>query len=65
MKSISEQMREGMEYLRRRNQAEKFIVYFQPFTNTHAPLEKLIPLYESAFSHPDVVGISIGTRPDA
>jgi radical SAM protein (TIGR01212 family) len=64
LKSVSEQLREGIEFYRRRNNAEKFIVYFQPFTNTHAPLEELIPLYETALSHPDVVGISIGTRPD-
>ncbi len=64
LKSVSEQVREGIEFFRRRNNAEKFIIYFQPFTNTHAPLEELIPLYETALSHPDVVGISIGTRPD-
>jgi radical SAM protein (TIGR01212 family) len=64
LKPVLEQVREGIEFFRRRNNAEKFIIYFQPFTNTHAPLEKLIPLYETALSHPDVVGISIGTRPD-
>jgi radical SAM protein (TIGR01212 family) len=64
LKPISEQISEGMEFLRRRNRAEKFVIYFQPFTNTHAPLEKLIPLYETALNHRDVVGISIGTRPD-
>jgi radical SAM protein (TIGR01212 family) len=57
-------VREGIEFIRKRNHAEKFIIYFQPFSNTHAPLEVLIPLYETALSHPDVVGISIGTRPD-
>jgi hypothetical protein len=64
LKSISEQVREGIEYSRRRYGAEKFIVYFQPFTNTYAPLEKLIPLYQAAIDHPDVVGLSLGTRPD-
>jgi radical SAM protein (TIGR01212 family) len=64
LKSIPEQMHAGMEYLRRRYGAEKFIAYFQPFTNTYAPLETLIPLYESAFIHPDVIGLSLGTRPD-
>jgi uncharacterized protein len=53
-----------MDYLRKRYRADKFVVYFQPFTNTHAPLENLIPLYEEALSHPDVVGLSLGTRPD-
>jgi hypothetical protein len=64
LKSISEQVREGIAYCRRRYGAEKFIVYFQPFTNTHAPLETLIPLYQSAIEHPNVIGLSLGTRPD-
>jgi len=63
-KSVSSQVQEGIGYLRKRYGAEKFIVYFQPYTNTHAPLEVLIPLYEAAIDHPDVVGLSIGTRPD-
>jgi uncharacterized protein len=64
LKSVSEQIKEGMEYLRKRYGAEKFIAYFQPSTNTYAPLETLIPLYEAALEHPDVIGLSIGTRPD-
>ena len=54
----------GAEFLRRRFRAEKIIVYFQPFSNTHAPLDRLVPLYEEALSHEGVVGISIGTRAD-
>ena len=61
---ISVQVREGIAYLRERYRAEKFIVYFQPYTNTHAPLETLIPLFEAALHQPDVIGISLGTRPD-
>src|SRR5436309_2014405 len=61
---IREQVASGIEYLRRRYRARKFIVYFQPFTNTYAPLERLIPLYESALDHPEVVGLAVGTRPD-
>jgi radical SAM protein (TIGR01212 family) len=57
-------VQEGIEYLKSRYHAEKFIVYFQPFTNTHAPLETLIPLYQAAIDCPDVVGLSLGTRPD-
>jgi radical SAM protein (TIGR01212 family) len=63
-KSVSEQVSEGIEFLKHRYRARKFIVYFQSFTNTHAPLARLVPLYESALEHPDVVGLSIGTRPD-
>jgi radical SAM protein (TIGR01212 family) len=63
-KPVREQVAEGIKYLKSRYRARKFIVYFQPFTNTYAPLEDLIPLYESAIDHADVVGLSIGTRPD-
>ena len=41
-----------------------FLAYFQPATNTYAPVERLRPLYEEALSHPQVVGLVIGTRPD-
>jgi radical SAM protein (TIGR01212 family) len=64
LKPVSDQIKEGISYLKRRYGAEKFIVYLQPYTNTHAPLQALIPLYESAIAQPGVVGISIGTRPD-
>ncbi len=64
LKQIPEQVREGIRYLRRRYRARRFIVYFQPFSNTHAPLERLIPLYESALGHPEVIGLAVGTRPD-
>jgi radical SAM protein (TIGR01212 family) len=64
LKSIPEQAMEGIDYLKKRYGAGKFIIYFQPFSNTHAPLRDLIPLYESAIDHPDVVGLSVGTRPD-
>jgi uncharacterized protein len=43
---------------------EKFIAYFQPATNTYAPVAKLRALYEQALEHPQVVGLAIGTRPD-
>ncbi len=64
LKSIAEQASGGIDYLKKRYGAEKFIIYFQAFSNTHAPLQKLIPLYESAVNHPDVIGLSVGTRPD-
>jgi len=46
-------------------QSEKFIVYFQSFTNTYAPFETLKTLYEEALKLPDVIGLSIGTRTDS
>jgi len=45
--------------------AQKFLVYFQSFTNTYAPIETLKALYEKALSFPDVIGLSIGTRSDS
>jgi uncharacterized protein len=48
----------------RYKQCEHFIAYFQPATNTYAPVEKLRPLYEAALSHPQVVGLAVGTRSD-
>jgi radical SAM protein (TIGR01212 family) len=47
------------------NGAEKFLVYFQSFTNTYAPHETLKALYEKALSFENVVGLSIGTRSDS
>jgi uncharacterized protein len=64
LKSIAQQVKDGIEHLNSRFGAGKFLVYFQPFTNTHAPLDSLIRLYEEALDHPDVVGLSVGTRPD-
>lgn len=61
---IEEQMAAGMAYHRVRLGSERFIIYFQKYSNTYAPVEKLRDLYRRALSHPDVVGISVGTRPD-
>jgi len=62
---IEEQMASGMAYHRTRLRSEKFLVYFQKFTNTYAPVDRLSDLYRRALDHPDVVGLSIGTRPDS
>ena len=62
--SLTEQIQKGITHIRRRYRAGLFIVYFQPFTNTYAPVEQLEPLYREALSVPDVVGLAIGTRPD-
>jgi len=62
--SIRDQIQKGIPYLRSRYGAEKFIVYFQPYTNTHAAVEILEQLYRQALDNPGVVGLAIGTRPD-
>ena len=62
--SVGDQLRHGKTFYREHSKAEKFIAYFQTFTNTYAPVEKLRALYDEAFAVEDVIGLSIGTRPD-
>lgn len=62
---ILKQIDEGIEFHRvRYRNAGKFLAYFQPYSNTYAPLEHLKSIYGEALSHPLVAGIVIGTRPD-
>lgn len=64
-KSLHQQMDEGIGFHKvRYRTTEHYLAYFQSFSNTYAPLERLRELYEEALGHPDVVGIVIGTRPD-
>lgn len=62
--SIEEQVKTGMQTLKDRFKAEKFMSYFQAYTNTYKPVAELEKIYNSALNHKDIVGISIGTRPD-
>lgn len=62
--SVSEQIRRGKEYYKTHRNAGKFIAYFQTFTNTYGPIEKLRALYDEALGADDIVGLSVGTRPD-
>ncbi len=62
--SVSQQIIDGKKSLSKRYKAKKFIVYFQSFSNTYAPLHVLQGLYAQALAVDDVVGLSIGTRPD-
>ncbi len=62
--SITQQITAGKSALGRRYKAKKFIAYFQSYTNTYAPVDRLAAIYEEALSVPGVVGISVGTRPD-
>ena len=64
-KSLYQQMEEGIEFHKvRYRTTEHYLAYFQSFSNTYAPLERLKQLYSEALSHPSVVGIVVGTRPD-
>ena len=62
-KSAVQQMEEGMHFFRR-YEGQKYLAYFQAYTNTYAPLERLRGLYEPVLEMEDVVGIVVGTRPD-
>jgi len=62
--TIKQQLKEGIEKQGQRFRCEKFIAYFQSFTNTYADIDYLRNLYDQAIDHPQVVVLSIGTRPD-
>ncbi len=62
--SIDEQIVESRKRMERRYGAKKFIAYFQSFTNTYAPVPQLKELYDHALNYPDMVGLSVATRPD-
>ena len=61
--SIREQIETGIKTLSERFKAEKFMSYFQAYSNTYKPVNELEKIYQSALNHEDIVGISIGTRP--
>jgi uncharacterized protein len=64
-KSITMQIEEGIEFHSRRyRRASRYLAYFQPYSNTYAPLEKLKEIYSQALSFPEITGLVIGTRPD-
>lgn len=62
--SVSEQLSRNREYFRRRFGAEKFIAYFQAFTNTYLPPDRFAANINTAAGDEDIVGISVSTRPD-
>ncbi len=61
---VEEQVRRTIASQTRLKAFRRLLVYFQPYTNTHAPPEALERAYRAAFCHPDVAGIVVGTRPD-
>ena len=61
---ILDQIAHGISRIKRRYKCKHFMAYFQPATNTYAPVDQLKRLYEQAISHPDVVALAIGTRQD-
>ena len=61
---IGEQIEEGIRMIRQKTDASKYIAYFQAFTNTYAPYEKLHSLFYDAILRQEIVGLAVGTRPD-
>ncbi|PIE33379.1 TIGR01212 family radical SAM protein [candidate division KSB3 bacterium] len=62
--AMLDSMRIGWKAVHKKYKADKFLVYFQSYTNTYAPLDVLEDLYTTALAEEYIVGISIGTRPD-
>jgi uncharacterized protein len=64
IRAIPAQIEAGISRLQRRYRCDHFIAYFQPATNTYAPIERLESVFQAALQVPQVVGLAIGTRPD-
>lgn len=62
--SVTAQLDAGIHHISNRFKVNRFLAYFQPGTNTYAPIPKLRSLFFEAIAHPQVVGLAVGTRPD-
>lgn len=61
---ISQQIAAGRQVIRKRTGAKKYLAYFQAYTNTYGDIKQLKQLYDQALAESDVIGLSVGTRPD-
>ena len=64
IKPITQQINEGIEFFSKKYKTQKYLAYFQAFTNTYAPIADLKKMYEEALDHEDVIGLVVATRPD-
>ena len=62
--SVTEQIESQIALLSAKRPIQKYIAYFQAYTNTYAPVEYLRKIFKEAMSHPGIVALSVGTRPD-
>ncbi len=62
--SVTEQIEQGKKRVSGKERDGKYIAYFQAYTGTYAPIDRLKSLYTKAINHPDIVALSIATRPD-
>ncbi len=63
-KSIQQQLKEGISFFSQKYKSQKYLAYFQAYTNTYSDFESLKKIYGEALSHPNIIGMVIGTRPD-
>lgn len=63
-KSIDQQLEQGIAFFSKKNTINKYLAYFQAYTNTYDSFDRLKNLYEQALKHPQIIGLVIGTRPD-
>lgn len=61
---VATQIEQGRQVIRKRTGAKRYIAYFQAYTNTYADVQNLDQLYRQALKEPDIIGLSVGTRPD-
>lgn len=62
--SVTEQIERAKRRVEKKNPSGRYIAYFQSYTGTYAPVERLNALFGEAIAHPDIAAISVGTRPD-
>ena len=62
--SISQQITKGIDFFKDKYPTQKYLAYFQAYTNTYDEYQSLIDKYEEALAVPNVIGLVIGTRPD-
>ena len=63
-KSITQQLDEGIDFFSDKYKTQKYLAYFQSYTNTYADIRLIKELYTEAINHPKIIGLVIGTRPD-
>ncbi|NQY67286.1 MAG: TIGR01212 family radical SAM protein [Flavobacteriales bacterium] len=63
-KSVTQQLNEGIGFFSKKYKSQKYLAYFQAYSNTYGQLDVLKKLYDEALSHPEIIGLVIGTRCD-
>lgn len=63
-KSVTQQIEEGILFFKHKYQSQKYLAYFQAYTNTYGEIERLKKCYEEALTIPQITGLVVGTRPD-